>query len=327
MTGSFARGEPSPATANPRVTIGMPVRNGEAFIRAGIDALLGQTFRDLVLVISDNGSTDATRAICEQAAREDPRIVYQRLERNIGLHGNFARLIDFAQGPYFMWACHDDWWDPAYVERMVAILDGRPHVVLAGSNAASFDQLGVRHHVFDNAAVYGHPGATAARVRRFLAEPPGNGHATMMYGLMRSAAAQGIGYAPPGAIHDADRGYYAMDLLFLLRLLLEGEFHVEPDVLYCRRDVRWSREQWAEHDQAWRDRDRVAATMRTVRAAHGYFADVRAILRASRLEADQRQALVRATYREELEFHPRALGRLAAGTRRRLVRRFDRSPA
>jgi glycosyltransferase involved in cell wall biosynthesis len=305
----------------------MPVRNGGAFIGRGLESLLGQTYGDLELVISDNGSTDATGTICEEYARRDARVIYQRLDANLGLHANFARLIDEARGPYFMWACHDDWWDPAYVERMVAVLDAQPSVVLAGSNATSIDQFDIRHQVFDNVRVYGQPGPTANRVRRFLAEPPGNGHATLMYGLMRTPAIQRVGYAPPGPIRDADRGYYAMDLLLLLRLILEGEFHVDPDILYARRDVLWSQQQWIDHDRSWREQDRLAAAIRAARAAHGFYADCRRILRSSDLAADQRRALVRTTYREEARFHPRAVGRLAGTTRRRLARRVARGSA
>lgn len=327
MTGGLERAGRSRATTTPRVTIGMPVRNGEAFIRGGVDALLAQTHGDLELVISDNGSTDSTQAICEEYARLDPRVRYQRLDENLGLHANFARLIDQATGPYFMWACHDDWWDPTYVERMVSILEGRPDVVIAGSNAVSIDQFNARHGVFDNLAVHGQPGPTATRVRRFLAEPPGNGHATLMYGLMRTPVIQRLGYQPPGPIHDPGRGYYAMDLLLLLRLIFEGEFHVEPDILYARRDVLWSPEEWAAHDDHWRERDRLAATVRAARAAHGFYRDCRSIIRGSRLDAGERQALVRVTYRAEARFHPRTVGRLVGQTRRRLSRRLGRSPA
>ncbi len=306
-----------------RVTVGMPVRNGEAFVRGGIESLLGQTFGDLALVISDNGSTDGTRAICEEYVGRDPRVTYQRLDVDLGLHANFARLIDLAAGPYFMWACHDDFWDPTYLERMVTVLDDEPNVVLAGSNAVSIDQFDAYHQVFDNVAVYGQPGSTATRVRRFLAEPPGNGHATLMYGLMRAPVIQRLGYAPPGAIRDASRGYYAMDLLLLLRLILEGEFRVAPDILYARRDVIWTPEQWADHATTWREQDRLAATIRAARAAHGFYADVRQIINASSaLDKDERRLLERTTYREELKFHPRAFGKLAGRTRRRLTRRF-----
>ena len=53
----------------PRVSVGIPVYNGERFIAQAVESILSQTFRDFELIISDNGSTDAT----EQSAESTPR--------------------------------------------------------------------------------------------------------------------------------------------------------------------------------------------------------------------------------------------------------------
>ena len=145
---SWSVAEESARASSPRVSIGMPVRNGEAFIRQGIESLLGQTMSEIELIISDNASTDATEAICREWARRDARVRYSRTDRNIGLQANFARVLDLATAPYFMWGCHDDHWDPSYVAKMVEVLDSQPSVVLAGSNSGSIDQDGVtRRHL------------------------------------------------------------------------------------------------------------------------------------------------------------------------------------
>jgi hypothetical protein len=49
-------------TAAPRLTLGLPIYNGEEFLAEALDALLAQTFTDFELIISDNGSTDRTAA-------------------------------------------------------------------------------------------------------------------------------------------------------------------------------------------------------------------------------------------------------------------------
>ena len=74
------------------VTIGVPVYNGERFLEQCLDSLLSQTYRDFVLVISDNASTDRTQEICGRYAKADPRVRYHRNPVNIGLYGNFNRL-------------------------------------------------------------------------------------------------------------------------------------------------------------------------------------------------------------------------------------------
>jgi len=48
----------------PRVSIGMPVYNGERFLQEALDSVLAQTFEDFEVIISDNASTDATEGIC-----------------------------------------------------------------------------------------------------------------------------------------------------------------------------------------------------------------------------------------------------------------------
>ena len=64
-----------------KVFIGMPAYNGERFIKEAIDSLRGQSYVDWVMLISDDASTDKTRAICEEYAKKDQRITYYRQEK------------------------------------------------------------------------------------------------------------------------------------------------------------------------------------------------------------------------------------------------------
>src|SRR6266581_1269234 len=91
-----------------RVTIGLPVYNGEAIVASAIESILAQTCADFRLVISDNASTDATERICREFAQRDDRITYVRQPSNIGADANFGFLLDQAHSEYFMWAAADD---------------------------------------------------------------------------------------------------------------------------------------------------------------------------------------------------------------------------
>lgn len=93
-----------------RVSIGMPVYNGEGYIREALDSLLSQTYQDFELIISDNASTDGTEVICLEYAQKDFRIRYVRQLENQGPAANFQFVLDEAKGEYFMWAAHDDFW-------------------------------------------------------------------------------------------------------------------------------------------------------------------------------------------------------------------------
>ncbi len=94
--------------SNPKVSIGMPVYNGEEFIREALDSLLAQTFTDFELIISDNASTDGTEAICREYTSKDHRVRYIRQAKNLGAGGNFQFVLYEAVGEYFMWAAYDD---------------------------------------------------------------------------------------------------------------------------------------------------------------------------------------------------------------------------
>ena len=82
----------------PKVSIGMPVYNGEKHLRQSLDALVSQSFKDFELIISDNASTDKTRDICIEYCEQDDRIKYFRQSINIGGWPNFKYVLDKAQG-------------------------------------------------------------------------------------------------------------------------------------------------------------------------------------------------------------------------------------
>ncbi len=99
----------------PVISIGMPVYNGARYIREALDSLLGQTFTDFELIISDNASIDNTEAICREYAAKDQRIRYIRQSQNLGASANFKFVLDEALGEYFMWAAYDDKWSSNYL--------------------------------------------------------------------------------------------------------------------------------------------------------------------------------------------------------------------
>lgn len=122
----------------PEVSIGMPVYNGESFIRIALDSLLGQTFADFELIISDNASSDKTEEICREYARRDSRIRYVRQAENQGPTANFLFVLDEAKGEYFMWAAADDVRSPDYLERNIEFLSCRSDYV-ASTSKTYFD--------------------------------------------------------------------------------------------------------------------------------------------------------------------------------------------
>ena len=118
----------------PLVSIGMPVYNGEIFIRDALDSLLAQTFANFELIISDNASTDGTEAICREYASKDCRIYYIRQEINIGPSANFQFVLNLANCEYFMWAAADDVRAETYLAEVLAVFDDDKECALVFSN-------------------------------------------------------------------------------------------------------------------------------------------------------------------------------------------------
>lgn len=92
----------------PKISIGLPVYNGEAFIDLTLDSILSQSFEDFELIISDNASTDTTEKICREYAAKDKRVKYIRQKENLGGVYNFKYVLDKSVGKYFMWIAADD---------------------------------------------------------------------------------------------------------------------------------------------------------------------------------------------------------------------------
>src|SRR5262245_55195681 len=119
-------GEMGHSAVVPRLSIGVPVYNGQRFLRATLDSLLAQTFTDFELIICDNASTDGTEAICREYAARDPRVTYVRHDRNLGPAPNYNACFAHARGELFKWAAADDVVEPKFLQRCIEMLDSDP---------------------------------------------------------------------------------------------------------------------------------------------------------------------------------------------------------
>jgi len=114
-----------------RVSLALPVHNGERFLAECVESLLAQTYDDFELVIADNASTDATEQISREFATRDPRVRYIRRETNIGAVRNHNLLVRETAGDLFMWAGADDVHDPRRLAHLIDALDAHAGAVLA----------------------------------------------------------------------------------------------------------------------------------------------------------------------------------------------------
>jgi Glycosyl transferase family 2 len=209
------------ASVRPRLSIGVPVHNGEAFIGRALDALLAQTFQDYEVIISDNASTDATAEICAQYTAADRRIRYVRNAVNIGANPNFARVVHLARAPYFKLANADDLCEPDLVARCVEVLDRHSSAVLCYARTRLIDANGhVLDDYDDNLDL-----RWADPVARFMAVMERVGLVNVLQGVARTEALRSI----------PSRSYPSADVLVVAELALHGQFVEIPERLFLRR--------------------------------------------------------------------------------------------
>lgn len=124
----------------PKLSIGIPVFNGQEFLPELLDSLLAQTFRDFEILICDNASSDRTPEICCEYERRDSRVRYTRNARNLGAIANFNRVFELSTAPLFKWAAHDDLYHEAYLDACVTLLKENPDIILAHTGTAFIDE-------------------------------------------------------------------------------------------------------------------------------------------------------------------------------------------
>ncbi len=106
----------------PRLTIVIPTVNRASLVTRAIDSALAQTYPDIEIIVSNNGSTDDTRKVLDRYEGA-PRLRIIHLEKTIPVnpHGNF--LFDQAKGEFFLGLSDDDWLEPQFAERVVEVFD------------------------------------------------------------------------------------------------------------------------------------------------------------------------------------------------------------
>lgn len=210
------------ANPKPKVSIGLPVYNGEKYLHEALESILSQTYTDFELIISDNASNDRTREICLAYARQDPRIRYHRNEENIGAAPNHNLLFRMAEGQYFKWAAYDDRIAPEFLAKCVEVLDRDPEVILCMPLTSRINEYGVYagNHTYIAGA------DDPVRTMRFRNFALYNRSGNFLYGLMRASALSKT------SLHG---NFASADLVFLAELALHGKCYVLPEYLFHRR--------------------------------------------------------------------------------------------
>lgn len=221
-----AQTPPMSAEKPPRLSLGLPVYNGERFLAACLDSILGQTWGDFELIACDNASTDGTAAMLAEYAARDRRIRIHRAGENRGAAANFNWTFELARGEMFKWCAADDVLQPTYLERCVAALDSQPDAVLAWSGALDIDDDGrVLREIYDNRSPMRFDAPAAAE--RFQQLVCWDHSCISVFGVVRTPAMRRTSLIGP---------YVGSDRTFLAELGLQGRLVRIGDDLLLHRE-------------------------------------------------------------------------------------------
>ncbi|MGH6945513.1 MAG: glycosyltransferase family 2 protein [Geminicoccaceae bacterium] len=227
----------------PKVTIGLPVRNGQSHVAEAIESILAQTYINWELILSDNSSTDDTEIICRRYAAREPRIRYYRQLDNVGAAANFNRTLELATGQYFKWAAHDDALEPTWLQRCVNALEADPGAVLCQSLVTVVDERGQCLETYNHAAFgTGHARQSARLAARLEAR-----RCMDVFGLIRTEVLRESAQIA---------SHLGADRTLLVELALRGRFALVPEYLFRNRShaERFTRRVRGAADQlAWYD--------------------------------------------------------------------------
>jgi len=216
-----------------KLSIGLPVRNGEKFICKCLDSLLAQTFKNFEIIISDNASTDDTQKICQEYSKKDERIRYIKHGKNMGFKLNFNFVLKQAKNDFFMWIGVDDFLLPNYVKKNMEILASNSGVVGSVSKINSYNfseskidkidskffnftkKLRIR---FKNISIFSISGTYDEKVRKYLT----GSTCQIIYGIFRTEKLQKS---------IVDSSFIGNDWVEMLNVLKFGDVHVINEVL------------------------------------------------------------------------------------------------
>jgi glycosyltransferase involved in cell wall biosynthesis len=185
--------------SQPLVSILIPVRNGEQYIRKTIESVLSQDYQNLQIIISENHSIDKTFQILSEI--RDPRITVIRPSKLLSASQNWTFVTEHASGKYSKLLCADDFLPLDTISRQVRILESNEELQLTsgrrsivdekdrilissrGLNGIAGIQLGgqiLEESFIKGTNIIGEPGAVMFRTATLLRNLPWTSESTLM---------------------------------------------------------------------------------------------------------------------------------------------------
>jgi glycosyltransferase involved in cell wall biosynthesis len=114
----------------PKVSICLPLYNGEKYLRRAIESVLAQTFTNFELLIADDCSSDSSSKITAEYAARDNRVKAWTNKQNLGHYPNYNACLKAASGKYIKLFAQDDIFKPEMLQEMVAAFERNPGITV-----------------------------------------------------------------------------------------------------------------------------------------------------------------------------------------------------
>ncbi len=171
----------------PKLTIGLPVYNGEKYLTKALESILAQTFTDFEVIIVDNASTDSTEKIVRQFLTRDSRLTYIRNQADMNLVYSWFKLVYGSNAEYFTMFHCDLLWAPTYAEECITQLEADPQTILTYSYCQWLDNNGQKLEITKDTA-------------NFAVDNPGERFLNVLKGLAWCTAFHGFSRREPLAL-------------------------------------------------------------------------------------------------------------------------------
>lgn len=221
----------------PLVTIAIPVFNMEKTIRVTIESVLNQSFKNFVLIISDNQSTDSTAEICSEYMNRDSRIILYKQRKLLTAVENFEFTLNICDTKYFVWIAGDDFWSDTFLEETITILENNNKTIGALTecivfsekwNFNSTDKLKINdketdYVIIEKSLTDSIVGNFSDKSRKFFSDLPNAIYGVYITSVLKKVLAT---TKPPPRNH--------WDLGIVIGLLEIGDIHITPKYLMYR---------------------------------------------------------------------------------------------
>lgn len=105
-----------------KVSVIVPVYNGEKHLRQCVESIIAQDYKNLEILLINDGSTDGSALLCEQLRKQDSRVRVVHKRKNEGLGAARNTSLEVATGEYIVFVDADDWIDPNHVSDLHELL-------------------------------------------------------------------------------------------------------------------------------------------------------------------------------------------------------------